>query len=352
MRWIWCWGGLGPSLSTNRLRTGHPPHPASFAGLESTTLMSTCRRPGRPIGVVERVETEQGAREAIERVYRERGGTMWRAILGCSADPEIASDAVAEAFAQLLRRGAAVRDRERWAWRAAFRIAAGELKNRRRESDSFPERAYEIEPESMELALALANLQTVNAPPSSSTTSPTSRSPRWRDPRNDKRHREGSLESRSTTTPGRAKGARMTLDERIEGLKRTPAPDLWPEIERREPITELTPVATGWRRLAVVAAALAIGAAAVNFVVRTYPRHDTVVQPSNPTAANGVIAYAPIGEQQLFWTISPDGSEKTKVPVDVPGFVGVPSWSPDGSKIAFAVNSYDDGQPRTLGNRG
>lgn len=105
-----------------------------------------------------RVETEQGARERIERLYRERGGSMWRAILGYSADPEIASDAVAEAFAQLLRRGADVRDPERWAWRAAFRIAAGELKNRRSESNSFPERAYEIEPESMELAIALANL--------------------------------------------------------------------------------------------------------------------------------------------------------------------------------------------------
>jgi Tol biopolymer transport system component len=136
----------------------------------------------------------------------------------------------------------------------------------------------------------------------------------------------------------------MKLDERIEGFKRTPAPDLWPEIERREPVTELTPVATGWRRLAIVAAALAIGAAALILVVRAYPRHDAAV-PSNPTAANGVIAYAPIGEQQVFWTISSDGSEKTKVPVDVPGFVGVPSWSPDGSEIAFAVNSYDDPHP-------
>ena len=131
-------------------------------------LVSTCRRSRRPIGVVEigvveigvvdRVETEQGAREAIERLYRERGESMWRAILGYSANPEIASDAVAEAFAQLLRRGADVRDPERWAWRAAFRIAAGELKNRRREGDSLPEHGYEIQPASVELANALASL--------------------------------------------------------------------------------------------------------------------------------------------------------------------------------------------------
>jgi RNA polymerase sigma-70 factor (ECF subfamily) len=83
---------------------------------------------------------------------------MWRAILGYSADPEIASDAVAEAFAQLLRRGAEVRDPERWVWRAVFRIAAGELKARRRGAVPSPDRSYEIDAASVELAGALATL--------------------------------------------------------------------------------------------------------------------------------------------------------------------------------------------------
>jgi RNA polymerase sigma-70 factor (ECF subfamily) len=43
----------------------------------------------------------------------------------------VADEAVAEAFAQLLRRGRAVVDPEAWAWRAAFRIAGGELARRR-----------------------------------------------------------------------------------------------------------------------------------------------------------------------------------------------------------------------------
>jgi len=38
-------------------------------------------------------------------------------------DPEVASDAVAEAFAQLIRRGDEVRDPRAWVWRSAFRIA-------------------------------------------------------------------------------------------------------------------------------------------------------------------------------------------------------------------------------------
>ena len=47
-------------------------------------------------------------------------------------DQELASDAMAEAFAQALGRGDAVDAPDSWIWRAAFRIAAGELKERRR----------------------------------------------------------------------------------------------------------------------------------------------------------------------------------------------------------------------------
>lgn len=56
---------------------------------------------------------------------------LWRSVFAWSADREIASDAVAEAFAQATRRGDAVDDVGRWVWRSAFRIAAGLLKDRR-----------------------------------------------------------------------------------------------------------------------------------------------------------------------------------------------------------------------------
>ena len=49
----------------------------------------------------------------IERVYREGGARMWHAILAFAGDREVANDAVAEAFAQALRRGDQVRDPER-----------------------------------------------------------------------------------------------------------------------------------------------------------------------------------------------------------------------------------------------
>jgi DNA-directed RNA polymerase specialized sigma24 family protein len=76
------------------------------------------------------MDDEAGHR--IELVYREHGARMWRAVFLSSGSREVADDAVAEAFAQALRRGSAVRDPAAWVWRVAFRLAAGELKERGR----------------------------------------------------------------------------------------------------------------------------------------------------------------------------------------------------------------------------
>jgi len=83
---------------------------------------------------------------------------MWRAVLAFAGDPEVASDAMAEAFAQALRRGDEIRDPERWLWRAAFRIAAGELKERGRRVAAVAEESYEMEEPAHELMAALAKL--------------------------------------------------------------------------------------------------------------------------------------------------------------------------------------------------
>ena len=54
------------------------------------------------------------------------------------------------------------------------------------------------------------------------------------------------------------------------------------------------------------------------------------------------------GEERLqpagaLWTIEPNGSALTKVFEDPEGgFVVKPIWSPDGSKIMFAMNPIDD----------
>lgn len=94
----------------------------------------------------------------IERLYREQGDRLWRAVLLYAGDHEVASDAVAEAFAQALRRGEAIRSPDLWVWRTAFRIAAGELKRRRDMSDMPVESAYELPAETAELLVALPHL--------------------------------------------------------------------------------------------------------------------------------------------------------------------------------------------------
>jgi RNA polymerase sigma-70 factor, ECF subfamily len=71
-------------------------------------------------------------RDSIEGVYRLHGKRLWWALLAFTGDPEIASDAVSESFAQALRAGDRIRSPADWVWRVAFRIAAGELKERRR----------------------------------------------------------------------------------------------------------------------------------------------------------------------------------------------------------------------------
>ena len=72
-------------------------------------------------------ETSNSALEALYRTERDR---LWRALWAYARSSEIASDALAEAFAQALWRGAQIREPRAWIWRASFRIAAGELKRR------------------------------------------------------------------------------------------------------------------------------------------------------------------------------------------------------------------------------
>ena len=99
---------------------------------------------------------EQASR--FEELYRAQGSRLLRNLLLYSGDREIANDAVAEAFAQAIRRGEAVRDPLAWVTRAAFRIAAGALKERRRADYPLAEQPYEMPEPAVELVAAFARL--------------------------------------------------------------------------------------------------------------------------------------------------------------------------------------------------
>lgn len=97
----------------------------------------------------------------IAELYTGEGPRLWRAVFAFTHDREVTDDAVAEAFAQCVRRGEAVRDPRAWVWRSAFRIAAGELQDRRRRfGGEVPERAHEPPDEVIPLLRVLRQLST------------------------------------------------------------------------------------------------------------------------------------------------------------------------------------------------
>lgn len=108
--------------------------------------------------MVEDALVEARPHRVLEDVYREHGNRLWRAVLAFAGDPEVASDAVAEAFAQALRRGSAIHSPLAWIWRAAFRIAAGSLKDRSPSTSFAAEGQYEAAEPAGELLAALARL--------------------------------------------------------------------------------------------------------------------------------------------------------------------------------------------------
>src|SRR5262245_5043680 len=95
--------------------------------------------------------------ERVREAYANDARPLWRAVFAYAGRREVADDAVAEAFAQVLRRGNEVRDIRRWVWRAAFRIAAGELQAARRTTPDMTECPVE-DPRLVELLADLAIL--------------------------------------------------------------------------------------------------------------------------------------------------------------------------------------------------
>jgi RNA polymerase sigma-70 factor (ECF subfamily) len=75
----------------------------------------------------------------FEAIWRETGPALWRAIVAYSGGRrDVADDAVAEAFARVMERGAEVREPAAYLYRIAFRIAAADL---RRPSPEMEDRA-------------------------------------------------------------------------------------------------------------------------------------------------------------------------------------------------------------------
>ncbi len=93
-----------------------------------------------------------------EAVYRAEAPKLWRALVLQTGSREVASDAVAEAFAQAMGRGDALRKPGAWVWKAAFMIARGESRPRPDEASARQELSTAPLEQVVDLVRALATL--------------------------------------------------------------------------------------------------------------------------------------------------------------------------------------------------
>jgi RNA polymerase sigma-70 factor (ECF subfamily) len=98
-----------------------------------------------------------GTPDRVELVYRAEWPRMWRALLGFTGDPDVASDALSEAFARALARDD-IRDLPAWLWRVSFRLAAHELRTRPRPSTMPEAGGYDLPDPVPEVIAALRYL--------------------------------------------------------------------------------------------------------------------------------------------------------------------------------------------------
>lgn len=105
-----------------------------------------------------RNQTDANVERSLETLFAEEAPRLWRSLLLSTEDPEVASDAVAEAFAQALRRGPELRDPRAWVWRVAFRVAAGEMKAKRAVWQLDGDEGYEVPEPLFDLIRALRTL--------------------------------------------------------------------------------------------------------------------------------------------------------------------------------------------------
>jgi RNA polymerase sigma-70 factor (ECF subfamily) len=104
------------------------------------------------------VDDVRVAESPIERLYREEGSRLWWALVTYTGDREMASDAVAEAFARAIAAGDAMRDPSKWVWRVGFRVATADLKSARKRAASEPDDLHEVDDRAVDVLLAIRQL--------------------------------------------------------------------------------------------------------------------------------------------------------------------------------------------------
>jgi Tol biopolymer transport system component len=129
------------------------------------------------------------------------------------------------------------------------------------------------------------------------------------------------------------------LDERLHSLSRTRSPDLWPDIETREPRFQIPESSRSHRALAA-AVALVIAVVGIGFAAVTFTGSDPGAATgtsgvSTPAVSNGWIAFTSgEGGYHISMVRSDGRARDLSVPVN-DDYDLAPGWSPDGRRLAF-----------------
>ena len=102
--------------------------------------------------------TEGAPPSTVEALYRSESPRLFRSLVGAFGRTELADEAVAEAFVQLLRRGDGGRDPEAWVRRTAFAVARGLARARVEVPPELPDVAVEDAAVPVDLLRALSTL--------------------------------------------------------------------------------------------------------------------------------------------------------------------------------------------------
>jgi Tol biopolymer transport system component len=125
------------------------------------------------------------------------------------------------------------------------------------------------------------------------------------------------------------------LDDRFEALSRAHPPELWRDIEGREP--RPFPSSPTRRRATAIVVALAVAVAGLGVAALTFGGSE---HPKRTAAAvtDGRIAFAGLGETTWnIYTIEPDGRHLTMLTNLTDQVADDPAWSSDGQRIAYVV---------------